>query len=642
MSLIQSTEQYHQVLREIATLNGDDPIAIDTEGTSVRPYVDYELRGVSLAYRGREQGLYIPVSHPNSWNVDRPELLAEVLNDRCWASPFIFHNASYDMAVLERGIGLRPRENAKAYWDTALVAWLLDENSRHGLKPIAARLWGEDEAEEQQALKRLMKGETQAEAYKRLRTELAETGIKEPAAATKERAKAISAASKRTWADLTAEEIAPYAAKDAALTLRLYRHQLADPGFETIRPALEREFAVQMCVYRMMRNGVAVDTAKVLEAKESHLRRMAEIEAQLAPVNLGSPKQLAELVYEQWGFQPLEFTGTGAPSTSRAALELHAGSHAGLDLILEYRKLQKAVSGFYDQLLDNLDENDRVHPSFNMIGTVTGRAACSGPNLQQRPRDAADVFTAAPGYVLISGDMSQAELRIAASLAQEPAMIDEFDAGRDIYMRTANGLGIDRQTAKVVALGSQYGIGGRKLARSLLKGTGKQVQECKFWTTAPEDRKGLRKCGACDSCSAKDLLDNFWGSVPFLRELNQRLIAFAEANRYVPLHTPGRRRRYPTPDECRAMKLIDWPRPYTSLNAVVQGSCAELLKDWILASERPLAGIGARQVCMIHDSVSVEAPLGSEEQVARILQEALDRVTPKSWVRIPVEVKEGM
>ena len=156
----------------------------------------------------------------------------------------------------------------------------------------------------------------------------------------------------------------------------------------------------------------------------------------------------------------MERTATGAPSTSKAALELHAGAHPGLDLILEYRRLQKASATYFDALLEGVDSAGRIHTTLNSTGTTTGRFSSSAPNLQNIPRDGTnsdvrDVFVAAPGYELWGFDLSQAELRIAASLAGEAKMLDAFLDGRDIYLNTAGELHIDRQTAKTVMLASQ-------------------------------------------------------------------------------------------------------------------------------------------------------------------------------------------
>jgi DNA polymerase-1 len=254
------------------------------------------------------------------------------------------------------------------------------------------------------------------------------------------------------------------------------------------------------------------------------------------------------------------------------------------------------------------------------------------------------VFIASEGYELYSFDMSQAELRIAASLANEPAMLDRFLASEDIYQGTADALGIPRQQAKIVVLASGYGIGARKLARGLAKGTGKQPTECDFWMHTPDDRREMRlcRCRSCEVCRTKEILEGYWSEVPFLAQLNRRLIDFAEMNGYVPLHVPGRRRHYPNAQQCRELGVMKWPKPFTAMNSVVQGACAEIVKSWIILLDRRLPTLGARTVLTVHDSVVVEIPVGKVDEIHGVVQHALDQVTPKGWIKIPTERKEGV
>jgi DNA polymerase-1 len=596
---------------------------------------------------------YWPLSHPDSVNVSSAAVARAINQAHRHAELCVYHNGKFDAKFLAQ-IGV---EWPARFYDTKVVSFLLDENENRSLKPTAARLWpDEDAAGEQRHVKELMASETKGACYKRLRLALAEAGIKEPAADTRARVEDARVVGK-TWATLTYEDIAPYAAKDAELTLRLYEWQQAQPEYQRVLPAVEPYLRFEALMHRMECAGVAIDRSYVDQLVAECEDEIEGIRAQFPDVSLDSTLQLQKLIYETWGLTPLGFTGKGAPSTSREALELLEGAHPDLDKILRYRKAKKLVSGFLSQLLKEAGDDGRVHPSFNASSrgksgnqsesdTVTGRLTCSGPNLQQRPRDLpAGVFVAPAGYELWSYDMSQAELRIAASIAEEPAMIDVFLAGGDIYLATAEELGITRQSSKTVRLSSVYGIGARKLARGLLKGTGKQPTECKFWLTDPEDRYKLklRKCRKCDSCAARDLLDNYWASVPHLDIVNRNLVAYAEAAREVPLHVEGRYRRYPQPWDCAERKLpAPWPRPYTALNSVIQGGCAELLKGWLLAAEPRVDALGARIICTIHDSVTCEVPTGRGLEIGVVLQEALDSVTPEGWVTVPLDPKEGI
>jgi DNA polymerase I-like protein with 3'-5' exonuclease and polymerase domains len=645
-----------RLIDEVARLGAGAVVAIDTETTGLRPFNGDVLRGVSVAFRRGDGTLvseYWPLSHPDSVNVSSAAVARAINQAHRHAELCVYHNGKFDAKFLAQ-IGV---EWPARFYDTKVVSFLLDENENHSLKPTSARLWpDEDAAGEQRHIKELMGSETKGACYKRLRAALVEQGIKEPAVETRARVEAERIVGK-TWATLTYDDIAPYAAKDAELTLRLYEWQQSQAEYQRVLPAVEPYLRFEALMHRMECAGVAIDRAYVDQLVAECEDEIEGIRAQFPDVSLDSTPQLQKLIYETWGLTPLGFTGKGAPSTSREALELLEGAHPGLDKILRYRKAKKLVSGFLSQLLKEAGDDGRVHPSFNASSrgksgnqsesdTVTGRLTCSGPNLQQRPRDLpAGVFVAPEGYELWSYDMSQAELRIAASIAEEPAMIDVFLAGGDIYLATAEELGITRQSSKTVRLSSVYGIGARKLARGLLKGTGKQPTECKFWLTDPEDRykMKLRKCRKCDSCAARDLLDNYWASVPHLDIVNRNLVAYAEAAREVPLHVEGRYRRYPSPWECAARKLpAPWPRPYTALNSVIQGGCAELLKGWLLAAEPRVNALGARIICTIHDSVTCEVPAGRGLEIGAVLQEALDSVTPEGWVTVPLDPKEGI
>lgn len=641
---------YAQTLRDIVSLGADDRLALDTEGTSLRPWGDNVLRGVAVAYEkdGRLQSAYLPLTHPQSENVPAGPLFEALQRTKALQ---LWWNYPYDSAVMERA-GV-PR--AERYVDGMVVAWLMDENEPRALKKQGALRFGEDEAAEQAALKAIMKGETKADAYKRFRADGCSVAEAKEKAENERRPG-------RTWADLTADEISTYAAKDTELTYRLDAWQREQPEYRRIEPAIGRHLAVDGVVHRMTKLGVAVDRDRIVATRERYLREMDEIQAEFEGTCLDSPKQLATLLYETWSLPVVERTKSDQPSTSRDALELLEGSHPGLDRILRYRKAQKAVAGFFDTMLEESENSydGRVHSSFNTTGTTTGRFTSSGPNLQQRPREDttadADVFTAAPGYRLMSWDMSQCELRVAASIAHEESMVDVFSrADADIYQVTADRLACDercvrnakgqclvhRQPFKTIVLASQYSIGPRKLTRKLKHG---RFTECEYWAVAYEDRKalGLRRCGRCDVCGTSEILWDYWGSVPMLASTRDQLTRAAESLRYLPLAQPGRFRRFPTPAECRARKLAKWPRTYAGLNAVVQGSAAEVLKSWLLLMDDPITTLGARLVCTIHDSVTLEVLPGTEDAVGAVLQETLDASIPTGWVRIPLDRKEGM
>jgi DNA polymerase-1 len=604
--LITSHAAYLYLCSRIKRLREDETIAIDTETTGVNLWTTDELRGVCIGFRG--ESFYVPISHPNSWNVVSGELLCWAL-EQCAALP-LYANAPFDWRSLEAGIGLAPPLDR--YRDVQLIAWLEDENRRKGLKYLGELFCGEDAAEEQRALKALFAGETQAAAYKRLRQELHAAGESEGAAATKVRAAAASAASKVSWATITAEQIAPYAAKDADLTARVYEALVSHPEYAEIEAAVETLHRVQASAYRMSRRGVGIDVGKAHELRMEAWARATEI-ADSFEVNIASAKQLAELVYETWALPVTERTDGGAPSTAAAVLEAMAGDHPGVDQILEYRRLTKAAQ-FYGALLDHVDTAGRVHTSFKVNGTVTGRWSSSDPNLQQIPKestnkDAKKLFVARPGYELVMFDLASAELRVAASLAGDTDMMAALDEpGRSFHKETAASVFDSADEpfytlAKNLNYGIPYGIGPKRFASYIAKGLAQ--------------KQTTRHYG-----QAKAAIDAHRLAWPVLHQAIRNCTEYADLTGRLPLGWPGRIRHFTSAS-------MAWPVPgYQAFNSAVQGGVALFMNDVLLAVEAPAAALGADLLLAVHDEFWFEAPIGTKYRLAEVLQATADAVNP--------------
>ncbi len=380
MSLVTTDEQVEEICLDLLGLGASQALAIDSETTGLRLWSGDVVRGVCLAYE--DQGWYIPVSHPDSPNVS--EAAARNLAQAIQHSPalHIWHNAIFDWTAMGQ-LGMAPRYDH--FWDTAAVAWAMDENQSRRLKDMGAAIFGEDAKAEQTALKHLFKGRSAADCYKQLR------GEGWPVQAAKLEAKDMAMASKKSWGTVTAEDIAEYAEKDARLTLRLYHWQqmkLALPTNTDCREDIPRQHAVLAMTDRMIRRGVLVDLEDVAAKRAKNLARIWEIEPMFEGINLNSPKQLGALVYDTWGLPCSHHTKTGARSTNREALEELSGAHESLDVLLEYRGLAKVVSTYYDTLLELADETGRIHAGLNPNGTATGRYSCvAADSLIEMPRD---------------------------------------------------------------------------------------------------------------------------------------------------------------------------------------------------------------------------------------------------------------
>lgn len=596
-----------RILEELRSCTG--AVAIDTETTGLALHQGDRVRGLSLAYG--DQAFYVPLTHPHSENVQHPDAAGAVVEAVHGCAVVFAHNGQFDWTAL----GVDPPGN---WIDTMTLSWMQSEASPHGLKAIGSRMFGVNAAEEQAALRRLMRGHPQAELYRARREQVQR---EEPAAESRAWAAAEAQASRRTWATLRATEIAPYAAQDAWLTLRIgaayMRDIVANKGGRCdVLPDLDRQMEIAEMIHRLGRTGVRVDphtAALQLTAAEKRLEALA---AELGP-NLSSPAEVAKLVYDEWGLPCKYQTGTGQRSVAKEALDALSW-HPQVQLLLEHRQVQKAVTSYYRPLLNLVGRDGRLHPSWSAFRTVTGRLSCSAPNVMTIPRDGGplagvrDVFTAEPGMSLWSWDMSQAEIRAAASISQDPLMLRAFAEGQDLYAAIAAEMQVSRQAGKTALLAFQYGARAPTLSRTLARGTGQPP----------------------DIAAATQLLRRLGTTVPRLVRVADALAEQATLQGYVALHQPGRFRHYDEP----------YPRYYTALNALAQGGVAELAKSWMLGAEPELEPLGARIVAQVHDSLVIELPdePGLPEKIGSVLQSLLDDLMYPGWVQIPLQGKPGV
>lgn len=614
--LVTDTHTLAQIVADLEALTPDDVLAIDTETTGLHMHVNDVLRGISLTYEAgslpARQSVYISVSHPDSWCMTTWEAqrLGRAINE-CRALP-VYHNAPFDWRALSAiGVTIPGR-----YWDTQVVDWLMDENLDHRLKEgVGARMFGTDAGAEKRALAALRRGTPQADIYKELRQQepWSERGM---AKAAREEAKRLHDESRRDWGTFTAEDLADYACQDTNLTFAIHESQmrdLAEPWNPDVdpRPDLEREFAFQKVLARMIDTGIRVDPKAAERHRATALERIAHIEAEFDGVNLGSVRQLQKLIYQDWRLTPARRTASGAPSTDKQALEELEGRHPGIELILEWRGLSKAVGTYYNGLLDLIGRDGRIHSAFSSTRTKTGRLSSSGPNLQNIPRadtnpEVRSVFLPEDGMELWEFDLEQAELRVMAGFAGETVMADAILNGRDLHGETAASMwgaeftSLQRRLAKNLNFGFPYGIQARKFANYLVAGTGRPVTEAHV-------------------AHAESILASYRDTYPNLTRLMSGLAREAERLGYLPLHVPGRYRRFRGPGYIVPS--------YTALNAIVQGGVGEFMKDVMLALH-PVIGAYGRVCLQIHDSLVIELVPGTGPLVQKVLQQIADDLSP--------------
>ena len=405
------------------------------------------------------------------------------------------------------------------------------------------------------------------------------------------------------------ERATEYAAEDADITLRLHRtlHPAiaADAKLDYIYAQIE--MPVRGVLFRMERNGILIDSALLAQQSRELGERVMALEQQAhqlagQPFNLGSPKQLGEILFQRMNLPVVKKTATGQPSTDEEVLQELAADYPLPKVLLEHRSVSKLKSTYTDKLPQMVNaRHGRVHTTFAQATAVTGRLASSDPNLQNIPvrtaegRRIREAFIAPPGHVLVSADYSQIELRIMAHLSEDPALVKAFHAGQDIHRATAGEIfGVppadvttdQRRYIKAVNFGLIYGMGAFGLAQQL----------------------GIER-GA-----AQQFIDKYFARYPGVAEYMQRTRETAREQGYV--ETVFGRRLW-LPD----IKAAGGPRragaERAAINAPMQGTAADLIKLAMIAVQGWLdrERLATKLLLQVHDELVLEVPAAEVERV---------------------------
>ena len=425
-----------------------------------------------------------------------------------------------------------------------------------------------------------------------------------------------------------------YAAEDADITLRL--HHMFDGRLRS-EPALTElyrdiELPVLQVLFDMERTGVLIDPFLLASHSEELGRRLVELEGrahELAgqPFNLGSPKQLGEILFDKLGLPPVKKTATGKPSTDEEVLTQLADDYPLPKLLLEHRSLAKLKSTYADKLPRMVNpRTGRVHTSFSQAVAVTGRLASSEPNLQNIPirteegRRIRAAFIAPKGHVIVSADYSQIELRIMAHLSKDERLLEAFAKGEDVHRATAGEVfGVpptevsseQRRYAKVINFGLIYGMSAHGLAKNL----------------------GIERA------AAQGWIDRYFARYPGVARYMEETKAAARAQGYV--ETVFGRRLY-LPD-IRAQQVgRRQGAERAAINAPMQGTAADLIKRAMISTHRWLAGSGlqSRLILQVHDELVLEVPEVELDRIRDTLPRLMGEVAALS-VPLLVEVGAG-
>jgi DNA polymerase-1 len=582
-------EAWLQRLRESARF------AFDTETTSLY-YMRCELVGVSFAVTPGEAA-YVPVGHHYPGvpeQLSRDYVLAglkPLLEDRA-NRRVVGQHIKYDRNVL-RKYGIRLDSIAH---DTMLESYVLNSTAtRHDMDSLARRYLDMDTLHYE---------------------DVVGTGAKQ-----------------LTFDEVEIDLATRYAAEDADVTLRL--HQALWPKLQEIPTVstvyTDIELPLIGVLSRMECNGVQVDADRLKQLSHQFARQMLELEAQAhreagGPFNLGSPKQIQEILFEKQGLPVIRKTPKGQPSTAEDVLqELADQGHPLPTLIVQHRGLSKLKSTYTDKLIEQIDPNTgRVHTSYHQAVASTGRLSSSDPNLQNIPirtqngREIRKAFIVQPGKCLIAADYSQIELRIMAHLSGDKGLLQAFERGEDIHRATAaevfgmdkNAVTVEqRRAAKAINFGLIYGMSAFGLGKQL--GIGRN--------------------------QAQAYVDLYFERYPGVKNYMDVTRRLAHEQGYV--ETVFGRRLYLPEIKSRNAQERQYAER-TAINAPMQGTAADIIKramidldDW-LQREHPDVLI----TMQVHDELVFEAP---EFKVDILCEQIRRRMRGAAELTVPLEVEVG-
>ena len=432
---------------------------------------------------------------------------------------------------------------------------------------------------------------------------------------------------------VSVERATAYSGEDVDVTLRLHRRLyprvLADAKLEHIYRDIE--MPVRDILFRMEREGVLID-GRVLEEHGRELgARVFALEQQAfdlagQPFNLGSPKQLGEMLFGQMKLPVVKKTATGQPSTDEEVLQELAANYPLPKVILEHRALAKLKSTYTDKLPQMVNRTTgRVHTTFSQATAVTGRLASSDPNLQNIPvrtaegRRIREAFIARPGNLLVSADYSQIELRIMAHLSGDEALLRAFQEGADIHRATAADIfGVppadvtadQRRYIKAVNFGLIYGMSAFGLAQQL----------------------GIERS------AAGQFIEKYFQRYPGVAAYMQRTRELAREQGYVET-VFGRRLWLPDIRAASGPRRAGAER--AAINAPMQGTAADLVKLAMIAVSQWIDAnaLATRLVLQVHDELVLEAP---EREIERIRAELPPLMAGVAALRVPLVVDVGV
>ncbi len=586
----------------IDRINARGYVAVDTETTSLNE-MQAELVGICLAVEVG-QACYIPLAHKHrdadglfgsdavlDGQLDREKVLSAlkpVFEDAAVLK--IGQNMKYDAKILAaHDIAIHPID------DTMLMSYALNAGLHgHGMDTLSERYLGH-----------------------------APIPIKELIGSGK---------SAITFDKVPIDTATRYAAEDADITLRLwhvFKPQLHRTRVTTVYETLERPLVPVLA--QMERHGILVDKGTLSRMSNAFAQKMAQLEDEIHELagekfNVGSPKQLGEILFDKMALEGGKKGKTGAYATGADVLEDLATEHDLPARVLDWRQVSKLKSTYTDALQDHIDpDTGRVHTSYVQTGASTGRLASSDPNLQNIPirseegRRIREAFVAPEGRTLVALDYSQIELRILAHVADIAQLKQAFREGHDIHAMTASemfGVPMDamtpevRRSAKAINFGVIYGISGFGLARNL----------------------------RIPRAEAQGFIDRYFERFPGIKDYMEATTSFAKEHGFVQtlfgrkIHTPEISAKGPRAGFAKR----------AAINAPIQGTAADVIRRAMIRMPEAIADLPCKMLLQVHDELLFEADQDAADGVidaARTIMEAA--ADPVVHLDVPLVVDAG-
>lgn len=587
------TEQ-QELDRWLQQLKAAELFAFDTETTSLN-YMEAKVVGVSFAIEAGKAA-YVPLAHDYLGapeQLDRDAVLAQMkplLEDPNQAK--VGQNLKYDTSVLaNHGIALKGID-----YDTMLESYVLDSTAtRHDMDSLALKYLGQNTIHFE---------------------DIAGKGAKQ-----------------LTFNQVKVEEAGPYAAEDADITLRL--HQALWPKLEELSSVLpvfrDIELPLVPVLSKIERQG-ALLSCEMLHQQSTELGlRLEELKSAACELagqefNLGSPKQLAEILFEKLELPVIKKTPKGAPSTAEEVLVELALDYPLPKLLLEYRSLSKLKSTYTDKLPGMVNpQTGRVHTSYHQAVAATGRLSSSDPNLQNIPirteegRRIRQAFIAPQGFRIVAADYSQIELRIMAHLSDDPSLLTAFKEGQDVHRATAAEVfevsldevsGDQRRKAKAINFGLIYGMSAFGLAKQLHLGRHE----------------------------AQEYIDRYFERYPGVAQYMDRTRAIAKEQGFVETLF-GRRLYLPEINARNKMRVQAAER--TAINAPMQGSAADIIKRAMLSVDQWLeqGDANAHMIMQVHDELVLEV---ANDEVDAVTNQVCRLMSGAAELAVPLLVEAGV